>query len=73
MDTGPGLPDELLSVLFERFVRGDSARTRGGAGLGLSVSAAIVNAHGGTISAQRSAPGGLAISIAVPFRPPTTA
>lgn len=51
-DDGPGLPEGLAESAFERFTRGDSARTRasGGAGLGLSLVSAIVAAHGGSTS-----------------------
>jgi len=50
-DTGPGLQGDVRRHLFERFVRGDSVRgrTTGGAGLGLSLSLAIAQLHGGTI------------------------
>ncbi|MBV8064557.1 MAG: HAMP domain-containing histidine kinase, partial [Actinobacteria bacterium] len=57
-DTGPGLaPDELQRV-FERFYRADPSRARasGGVGLGLSIVAAVAQAHGGSVSA-RSAEG----------------
>lgn len=46
-DEGPGFPPELLPQVFERFTRGDEARRRGGAGLGLAIVAAIARAHGG--------------------------
>ena len=42
------IPDELATEAFERFTRGDSARTRGGAGLGLAIVSAIAGAHGGS-------------------------
>ena len=47
-DEGAGFPDELATEAFERFTRGDSARTRGGAGLGLAIVSAIAGAHGGS-------------------------
>jgi two-component system OmpR family sensor kinase len=51
-DDGPGLPGDLGANAFERFTRGDTSRTResGGAGLGLSLVAAISQAHGGKAS-----------------------
>ncbi|MGW2748410.1 sensor histidine kinase [Streptomyces sp. NPDC001450] len=59
IDDGPGIPVELRGSAFERFVHGGQAVTRvpnedagGGIGLGLSVVAAIVTAHGGTVTLE---------------------
>jgi two-component system OmpR family sensor kinase len=47
-DDGPGFPPDLAGTAFERFARGDHARTRGGTGLGLAIVRAIAEAHGGS-------------------------
>ena len=65
-DDGPGFPPDLAPRAFERFVRGDAARTRaGGAGLGLSLVEAIVAAHGGSVSLATS-PGDTTVTVHLP-------
>lgn len=58
-DTGEGIAPEHLTHLFDRFYRVDTARdrNRGGSGIGLSISKAIVEAHGGTLTAASPGPG----------------
>ncbi|MBS1673870.1 MAG: HAMP domain-containing histidine kinase [Actinobacteria bacterium] len=53
-DDGPGLPDAVRETVFERFARGEASRSRegGGTGLGMAIARAVVEAHGGTISAE---------------------
>ncbi len=46
-DAGPGFGPDIAAEAFERFTRGDQARTRGGTGLGLAIVRAIAEAHGG--------------------------
>jgi two-component system OmpR family sensor kinase len=64
-DDGPGFAPDLAPHAFERFTRGDVARTRGGAGLGLSLVQAIVAAHGGSVTLT-SSPGDTTITVALP-------
>jgi len=68
-DSGPGVPEEQLERLFERFYRVETGRSRvtGGSGLGLSICRNIVEAHGGKIRAERSAGGGLRVRVALPY------
>jgi two-component system OmpR family sensor kinase len=73
-DTGPGIPEDLQPALFERFVRGDSARSNGGAstGLGLAIVQAVTVAHGGTVSVT-SRPGHTSFVITLPRLAPVAA
>lgn len=66
-DDGPGISPQVRETVFERFTRGDSARTRaaGGVGLGLSLARAITDAHGGRI-AVRSQPGSTCFTVTIP-------
>jgi two-component system, OmpR family, sensor kinase len=68
-DSGPGLDEEHLEHVFERFYRADPsrARTSGGVGLGLSIVAAVAEAHGGTVSASSRPGEGTTFSIALPL------
>jgi signal transduction histidine kinase len=64
-DTGPGIPAEHLPSIFDRFYKGDAARSASsGSGLGLSIVKAIVERHGGTVTAAND--GGAAITIRLP-------
>jgi two-component system sensor histidine kinase MprB len=59
-DHGPGIADEDLPFVFDRFYRAPSARGRPGSGLGLAIVRQAVEAHGGTVRAA-TAPGGGAV------------
>lgn len=67
-DTGPGISIEDLPHVFERFYRGDKSRTvaNGNAGLGLAISKAIVEAHGGTIEVSSQPAVGTTFTIRLP-------
>jgi signal transduction histidine kinase len=66
-DTGPGLAQEELDRIFERFYRADPAREGTGAGLGLSIAKALVEAHGGRIRAENSPQGGACFKVVLPI------
>jgi two-component system OmpR family sensor kinase len=77
-DEGPGLPPGEEGLVFERFYRADAARARTndgqGSGLGLSIVAAIVAAHGGSVHAGSPPSGrGAYFMVALPITPPTSA
>jgi len=68
VDHGPGVAEEDLPHLFERFWRGDPSRHRdtGGSGLGLAIARHIVEGHGGRIWAEITPGGGLTVSFRLP-------
>ncbi len=76
VDHGPGIGEEDASHVFERFWRADRSRRRSqqagnlspGAGLGLSIVAAIVAAHGGRVSVERTPGGGATFVVQLPLR-----
>ncbi|HSH03919.1 MAG TPA: HAMP domain-containing sensor histidine kinase [Anaerolineae bacterium] len=67
-DDGPGFSDTDLPRVFERFYRGEQARTRatGGAGLGLAIAEGLVTAHGGEIWARNRSEGGAVVGFMLP-------
>ncbi len=67
-DGGPGLPPDQAARVFERFWRADKARTRarGGSGLGMSIVAAIVSAHGGSVRFDSSVEAGSTVTVWLP-------
>lgn len=68
-DNGPGIPEDKLAHIFERFYRTDAARTKftEGTGLGLAIARELVEAHGGTITAHNAPTGGFVFDISVPL------
>lgn len=67
-DDGPGMTAEVAARATERFVRGDASRQRatGGAGLGLAITAAIVDAHGGSLAVDSQPGDGTRVTLTFP-------
>lgn len=65
-DHGPGLTDDALAHVFDRFWRADEARRRGGVGLGLSIVAAIADEHQGTATVANADGGGAVFTLSLP-------
>ena len=67
-DEGPGIPEDALPHVFERFFRADAARTRQqGAGLGLSIASWIAQLHGAELSVERRPEGGTRAMVTIPL------
>ena len=68
-DNGPGVSEEDLPHLFQRFWRGEKSRARvsGGAGLGLAIAAQLIEGQGGSIHATNLHEGGLQVTLAFPL------
>jgi two-component system, OmpR family, sensor histidine kinase KdpD len=72
-DDGPGIPSGQDEAIFEKFTRGTRESTTPGVGLGLAISRAIVEAHGGRISASNGPAGGARLTFTLPLgTPPET-
>lgn len=67
-DHGPGIPDADLPLVFERFHRSDTARTKPGSGLGLSIVRHVVEGHGGEVFARNAVGGGAEVGFTLPAK-----
>jgi two-component system, OmpR family, sensor kinase len=70
-DHGPGLDDDALAHVFDRFWRADEARVGTGAGLGLAIVAAIATEHGGEVEVANAQGGGARFSLRLPLNEPS--
>lgn len=67
-DQGPGIPPPDLQRVFDKFYQVPRPDRTGGTGLGLPISKGIVEAHGGRIRAENRPGGGVAVTVALPFK-----
>ncbi len=67
LDTGPGLPDQILGQLMEPFVTHGKTN---GTGLGLAIAKAIITGHGGRLTAENRPGGGARFAAWLPLDPP---
>lgn len=69
IDDGPGIPEQQLEHIFERFTRGDAGETQrvGGTGLGLAISKSLIELHGGAIEAESTLGSGSTFRIRLPL------
>jgi signal transduction histidine kinase len=67
-DYGPGIPEDALPSIFERFYRADRSRSRaeGGTGLGLSIARKLAQAHGGDLTVENHPKGGAIFQLDLP-------
>ncbi|MEW5940265.1 MAG: ATP-binding protein [Chloroflexota bacterium] len=74
-DNGPGIPEAMREVVFERFrqLEGHAARGHGGTGLGLAIVKEFVELHGGGVSVAESAVGGALFTVRLPLNAPAGA
>ncbi|BBA99703.1 putative two-component system sensor kinase [Actinacidiphila reveromycinica] len=69
-DRGPGIPEDVLPHVFDRFYKADASRARSeGSGLGLSIAMENAHIHGGDITAANSPDGGAVFTLRMPVRP----
>jgi len=71
-DAGPGIDDDDLPFIFDRFFRGRNGRSEPGKGLGLSLCREIVKLHGGELSARNRSGGGTEFLLTLPSSPSAT-
>ncbi len=70
-DHGPGIADDDLPFVFDRFYRAPAARSMPGSGLGLAIVRQVADAHGGTIRAEAADGGGAQMRLALPTVQPS--
>lgn len=70
-DEGPGIPQDVLPRIFDRYFQSSQAKVRRGAGLGLAIASTVVHLHGGSISAANQPTHGAVFTVRLPLLNPT--
>jgi signal transduction histidine kinase len=67
-DSGPGIPEDFIPRIFDRFSQADGSSTRkhGGLGLGLAIVRHLIELHGGTVCAANGKPCGAVLTVRLP-------
>jgi two-component system, OmpR family, sensor histidine kinase MprB len=65
-DRGPGIAEEDVPFIFDRFYRAQSARSMPGSGLGLAIVRQVADTHGGTITVEKAEGGGTRMRLRLP-------
>jgi two-component system sensor histidine kinase MprB len=65
-DRGPGVPDDSIAYVFDRFYRADEARSMPGSGLGLAIVKQVIDGHNGTVTLRNRADGGTEVTVTLP-------
>jgi signal transduction histidine kinase len=69
-DRGPGIPDDALPYVFDRFYRADEARAMPGSGLGLAIVKQVIDGHHGTVEMANRPDGGTVATVTLPIVEP---
>jgi two-component system sensor histidine kinase CpxA len=71
LDRGPGVPETELTRIFEPFYRTDQSRdhAQDGQGIGLAITARVMELHNGSVGAKNRTEGGLEVALKLPLRP----
>jgi signal transduction histidine kinase len=71
-DTGPGIPDDKLPLVFSKYYQAGPPGSGSGTGLGLAIAREVLQAHGGSISVENARPSGAVFHVSLPAPTPSS-